>query len=389
MAIAHDPAFVMRFLEDFHARVFHWTFSYQDRMWDWRRFGPEPKRSRLGRIKHRSFLGGIKHRARLIAAKKGVVSRLFDASVASRELALVARHQEAYARAYSILDDEYSRQTYLDVLAYRALGGHHVRMPVNTPEWWTHYDNDDQLVAKRHTIVTSWGWTMNQYDIKGRSGPISLNMPPAGYLYLFLTRCYDYNKRGRVIRVQPNDVVIDGGGCWCDTAVLFADEVAPEGRVFSFEFVPENLRIARANIDLNPRVKPRIEIVEHALGERSGQTLAFSPNGPATHVSRGEGLDQAPRVTTISVDDFVSDRQLSTVDFVKMDIEGSEMAALRGAVQTLRRFKPRLAISLYHEPQDLHEIPLFIHDLGLGYKCFLDHFTVHREETVLFATCEA
>ena len=68
-----------------------------------------------------------------------------------------------------------------------------------------------------------------------------------------------------------------------------------------------------------------------------------------------------------------------------MDIEGSELAALQGAEQTLRKFKPKLAVSVYHALQDFWTIPQYLNQLGLGYRFYLRHFTIHAEETVLFA----
>jgi len=52
---------------------------------------------------------------------------------------------------------------------------------------------------------------------------------------------------------------------------------------------------------------------------------------------------------------------------IKMDIEGAEPAALRGAERSIRRHRPALAISLYHLPEHLWEIPLWVASLGLGY----------------------
>ena len=69
-----------------------------------------------------------------------------------------------------------------------------------------------------------------------------------------------------------------------------------------------------------------------------------------------------------------------------MDIEGAEQKALQGAVETLKRFKPDLAISIYHSLKDYSEIALWIDSLQLGYKFHVRHFTIHLEETVLFAT---
>jgi hypothetical protein len=68
-----------------------------------------------------------------------------------------------------------------------------------------------------------------------------------------------------------------------------------------------------------------------------------------------------------------------------MDIEGAELSALQGAEETIRAFKPKLALSVYHKPNDLTVIPRYLNGLGLGYEFFLDHFTVYEGETVLFA----
>ena len=71
-----------------------------------------------------------------------------------------------------------------------------------------------------------------------------------------------------------------------------------------------------------------------------------------------------------------------------MDIEGSELAALLGAEKTLCKFRPTLAVSVYHNLSDFWTIPRFVESLNLGYKFYLRHFTIHAEETVLFAVPE-
>ena len=76
---------------------------------------------------------------------------------------------------------------------------------------------------------------------------------------------------------------------------------------------------------------------------------------------------------------------MDRVDFIKLDIEGAELRTLKGAEHTLNRFRPSLAISLYHSLDDFVAIPAFLRNLNLNYGFYLDHFTTHREETVLFA----
>lgn len=72
--------------------------------------------------------------------------------------------------------------------------------------------------------------------------------------------------------------------------------------------------------------------------------------------------------------------------FISMDIEGAEMEALEGAVQLIRENKPDLAISVYHFPDHIWRIPLYLNRLGLGYKFYLRNYTGFTYETVLYAT---
>ena len=90
-------------------------------------------------------------------------------------------------------------------------------------------------------------------------------------------------------------------------------------------------------------------------------------------------------IPTLALDDFASRYGLFP-NIVKMDIEGAEGRALAGARETLRRYRPALAISIYHCHDDLWKIALFIDGLNAGYRFYLDHYTIHNEETVLYAS---
>ena len=74
------------------------------------------------------------------------------------------------------------------------------------------------------------------------------------------------------------------------------------------------------------------------------------------------------------------------IDFIKMDVEGFELSALKGAAETIGKYKPKLAISLYHKPEDFLEIPMYLKSKYPFYRFYLDHYTIHNEETVLYAT---
>ena len=86
-------------------------------------------------------------------------------------------------------------------------------------------------------------------------------------------------------------------------------------------------------------------------------------------------------IKAVALDDCISD----LVTFIKMDIEGAELEALKGSREILKRYRPRLAISLYHKKEDLEEIPVYIKELVSEYKLYIRHYSNAGVETVLYA----
>jgi FkbM family methyltransferase len=283
------------------------------------------------------------------------------------------------------LRDDYSKQLLVDLLKFRVLREKRVKLPLNNSEYWSKRKSvDKNFLKKRGTLTDPWNWPLNHYQLQGICGTLNLHLDPLTVLEIFIQQQYAYRQSGRVIEVQPGDVVIDGGGLWGETALYFADKTEAKGKVYCFEFVPDNLEILQRNIEFNQHLADSIVVIPKALWDISGETLEYSPNGPATSVMYTP--EQWPwQVQTIAIDDLVEEEQLPRVDYIKMDIEGAELKALRGAERTIRTFRPKLAVSLYHDWDDFILIPGYLNNLSLGYEFFLDHFTIHAEETVLFA----
>ncbi len=216
---------------------------------------------------------------------------------------------------------------------------------------------------------------------------LKMNASPGSIINTFLLEQYAYRKGKEVVAVREGDVVIDGGACHGDTALYFAALAGSAGRVLSFELVAENLGIIKANAALNPELAGRISLINKALWHRSGEKFSFESNGPATHLeTNGNGHAAASQIESVAIDDLMKTEKLPKLDFIKLDIEGAEMDALKGAAESIKKYKPNLAISIYHKWEDYITIPQWIAGLGLGYRFYLDHFTIHHEETVLFAT---
>lgn len=177
--------------------------------------------------------------------------------------------------------------------------------------------------------------------------------------------------------------ILDGGiSADISSQLDFVRAIGPTGRVFGFEPDPQGRQAAQAQLVANAAAET-VTLVPLGLWNAEG-TLRLVVDGMASRVvdaGHPEGID-CP-VTTINR--FVTAAGLSRVDMIKLDIEGAELAALRGALRTLVRHKPALAISVYHKPEDLFEIPLFLHKLGLGYRFHLGHHRPSLLESVLYA----
>ena len=68
-----------------------------------------------------------------------------------------------------------------------------------------------------------------------------------------------------------------------------------------------------------------------------------------------------------------------------MDIEGSEMEALKGAAAVIRQSHPKLAISVYHKPEVIVVIPNYLLKLYQDYKFYIRHYSLSWFDTVLYA----
>lgn len=300
---------------------------------------------------------------------------------AVQRMDFIVRNLDALEASYELLADEPSRTLFVKLLEYNVLDHHHVRLPLSSKAYWKACrDIQNRFLVAANQVQTErlslHHYYLPEFDIHLLGGQLTV-------MTKFILRQYFF-ERGPKIRPEKGDVVLDGGSCFGDTALQFAQAVGTTGQVHAFEFVPQNLAIMRQNIDLNPGYDRRIQVAPYAMFNASGVHFTFQDRGPSTNLEfERESADGAE---TISIDDYVARQGLTQVDFIKMDIEGAEDAALSGAVETIRRFRPRLAISAYHKPDDMIVLPRRIRSILPAYRFYLEHYTIHREETVLYAT---
>lgn len=86
-------------------------------------------------------------------------------------------------------------------------------------------------------------------------------------------------------------------------------------------------------------------------------------------------------IEAVAIDEIINEK----VTFIKMDIEGSELQAIEGAAKIIVKYKPKLAICIYHLDKDLWEIPFKIHSLVADYDIFIRHHSLGLSDTVMYA----
>lgn len=177
---------------------------------------------------------------------------------------------------------------------------------------------------------------------------------------------YNQYEQGDVV-LAPDDVIIDAGAFIGDTAVFFHHKLGGRCTIHSFELLDENLALLQHNLERNGVRDEQVVLNKLALTDRSGDHIVVSGGSAQSATSIFGKKTQGETVQTVTLDDYVMWQNLARVDFIKMDIEGAEVMALNGARETIRHFKPRLAICLYHKWDDVFTIPKAIDATGVDY----------------------
>ena len=139
----------------------------------------------------------------------------------------------------------------------------------------------------------------------------------------------------------PGDVVVDVGANIGYYALLFEKCVGPEGRIIAFEPEPDNLVELRMNVERN--ALRNVDIRPSAVGATGGVVnFARGINGGILEGSAGATGSEV-QVPMTRLDDAV----FGAVDLIKIDVEGYEEEVLRGALETIKRGRPRLFVEIH------------------------------------------
>lgn len=164
---------------------------------------------------------------------------------------------------------------------------------------------------------------------------------------------------------------VDGGGYVGDTCTEVVKNYPDYKKIYVIEPIEENLRIARRDLG---HLK-NIEFINLGVSNIR-ETLYFNEEKSFSSIY-GNGT-QSVNVDTI--DSIIKEK----VDFIKLDIEGAEQDAIDGAKETILKYKPVLAICIYHKAEDWYKVPEKILSLHSEYKVYIRHYMEGIFETVMY-----
>jgi FkbM family methyltransferase len=186
----------------------------------------------------------------------------------------------------------------------------------------------------------------NRYEIyRVEGGQIFLNLHESSAMVQRAMRSYEPAKHALIRKhLRPGMTFIDVGANKGDFTLLAARLAGSSGKVISIEPEPENNSMLQRSIALN--AYPNIKVLQLALSDADGiATLQIGSTSGAHTLSPEFNGTRTVEVPTRTLDGIVAEQQLAAVDMIKIDVQGLELAVLRGAAETLRA-NPRIILLL-------------------------------------------
>lgn len=209
---------------------------------------------------------------------------------------------------------------------------------------------------------------------------------------------YEHYFSDGIFKYKADEILIDGGAfdgddtIWLDTLLL--QQGLRLKKSLCFEPDTNNFGNTYRNLEKHYKTKAlldgnrqyaqseRFTVFKAGLYERQCG-IGFCEYG--AHSSRFTEEDNGSSVDAVMLDDVAANENVS---FIKFDLEGADIPALRGAEKTIKRCKPKLALSIYHNIEDLWEIPLMVKAMVPEYRLFIRHHTIYLWDKILYAALD-
>ena len=180
-----------------------------------------------------------------------------------------------------------------------------------------------------------------------------------------------------IFEVKEDATIFDIGAWKGDTAYFFSKKCSNKARIYAFEpddYAFQILEKIKEKYKLNNVITKNILL---SNAEKEIDFISMIENTPTI------------KKNAITIDKFVEENNIEKIDYIKMDVEGAEKNILEGSIKTIKKFKPSLAIAIYHGGklfmEDFYNIPIFIKNIiNEDYEYYIRTFHPAGLETILF-----
>ena len=163
-----------------------------------------------------------------------------------------------------------------------------------------------------------------------------------------------------IVKANPDEVFVDLGAYTGDTIEDYLCDMGTYKQIYCYEISKDVFEILQRNLS----EYENISFINKGVGERNGIMYMSAQEDVSANriVEQGEEA-----VEIVSLDEDIREK----ITFIKMDIEGAEQQALKGAERHIREEKPKLAVCTYHNNHDIWQIPRMIREMNPDYKLYM------------------
>lgn len=183
--------------------------------------------------------------------------------------------------------------------------------------------------------------------------------------------------------MTDEEVFVDAGVYDGLTSSMFAQWAGKYKKIIALEPDPKNRERCQRTL---ASIGAEYEILPYGAWDKSEQLFFASGLNGSSHInSNGEKSAEGQiMIQADKLDNLIQEK----VTYIKMDIEGAEINAIKGAEKIIKKYKPKLAICVYHKKEDIWAIPKLILSYVPNYKLYLRHYSLNDNETVLYCVVE-
>ena len=267
---------------------------------------------------------------------------------------------------YDMLKEEYSKKLFEKIVRYRYMLAFYPNSFI---------DNKQKInLSIKYGSLNIFHWGLKRILFYFQKSKYPNEIENFLLFYIFGLKQYDVKN---IFEVKEDATIFDIGAWKGDTAYFFSKKCSNKARIYAFEPDENNYKIL---LKIKEKYKLNNVIASNILFSNSETEINFLSmdlNRPAV------------KMKSTTIDKFVEENNFEKIDYIKMDVEGAEKNILEGSIKTIKKFKPSLAIAIYHGGklfmEDFYNIPIFIKNvINEDYEYYIRTFSPWGGEIILF-----